>query len=114
VAFDGDPFAVVFRPVGGHPLGVRVWSYNVAARHPDIAVSVPAVISTSPHISLMRGRSGMLNDDRGRGNANNDLRERRRRSKCASEYSEKCEFLHGCFSPVRAIAELREPVTFAQ
>src|SRR5271155_2463507 len=95
VTFYEDPTAVAVRPVSGHPLCMRMGRDNVAAWDPDVAVTVPAMVSTGPDISLMRGRSRMLDNDRGRSNADNNLRERWRRSKSTSKYSEERVFLHG-------------------
>ena len=97
VAFDEDPSAVVLGPVGGHPLRVRVRRGYVPSGYPDITASVPAMVSAAPDITLVRRRSGVLDDNRGRGNANNNLRERWRRRKRTSNYSDECQFLHGCF-----------------
>lgn len=97
VAFDEDPSAVAISPMGGHPLGVGARRGYISSGYPDITASVPAMVSAGPDITLVRGRSGMLDDNRGRGNANNNLRERWRRGKCTSKYSDEREFLHGCF-----------------
>ena len=87
VAFDEEPAAVAIRPMSGYPLRARMRLHNIAAWNPDVAGSVPAMVSAGPDISGMRRRAGALDDNRGRGNTNDDLRERRRRSNCASEYS---------------------------
>ena len=97
MAFDKYPTAVPISPVSGYPLRVRTRRYDVATRNPYITVTVPAMISTCPDISGMRGRSRMFNNDRGRSHANNNLREGWRRNKSTSDDSDKREFLHGYF-----------------
>ena len=95
MAFYEDPATVALSPVCGHPLCVRMGRDNVAARDPDVAVTVPAMVPAGPDISFMRRRSRVLDNDRGRSNADNNLRERWRRSKSTSKYSEERVFLHG-------------------
>src|SRR5271170_334651 len=45
VTFYEDPTAVAVRPVSGHPLCVRMGRDNVAAWDPNVAVTVPAMVS---------------------------------------------------------------------
>jgi len=88
VAFDEDPSTVAFSPVGGHPFRVRVRRCNIAAWDPNVTASVPAMVSADPHVSNARWRAGVFDNDRWRGNANYNLRERWRRSERTSEYSD--------------------------
>jgi hypothetical protein len=64
-------------------------------RHPDVTVSIPSVITADPDISDMRGRARMFHYDRGRSNADNNLRKRRHSSKRTSNNSNERDFLHG-------------------
>ncbi len=73
--------ATFMAPVTRNPDGMRTRRFGPAARHPDIAGAVPAVIAANPDPSGMRTRTGMLNNNRGRADANhNALRERRRQA----------------------------------
>ena len=55
----------------------------------------------------------MFDNDWGRCNTNNNLRERWRRSKSASKYSDKCEFLHEYFvSSCEAVRSDDPPQSF--
>jgi hypothetical protein len=95
VAFDKDPSTVPLGPVARHPCRVYARRYNVVTRDPDVTVSIPPVITADPDISMVRRRARMFYHDRGRGNADNDLRKRRRSSKRTSKNSNERDFLHG-------------------
>jgi hypothetical protein len=95
VPFYEHPGAMMLNPVMRHPDCVWARWVCIASGNPDITSSIPAVITGSPDITLMRRWTRMFHNNRRRRNADNDLRKRWRSSKGTSKYSEDCEFLHG-------------------
>jgi hypothetical protein len=74
VPFYQHPSIMAMDPVMRHPHRVRARRMLIVSRHPDIAGSVPAVITGDPHKTGCRRRSRMLNNCHRWSDANDNLR----------------------------------------
>ena len=85
-------------PVMGDPMGTAMGRAIPAAGNPNVAATIPALISIDPHEAALR-RWGTALDDACRGaNANHNLRKRHCRSQTESKNYCQCDLLHGEFA----------------
>jgi hypothetical protein len=76
---------VMFYPPVRYPARAGMWRTLPAAGNPDVAFTIPAMITVDPHETTLRRPAALFND-RGRGaNADHNLRKRCRREQCESE-----------------------------
>lgn len=95
VSLNKEPATAAVYPVTWYPYGMGTRCKHISTGDPDIAGAVPAMITTCPYIPASWRRSRVLHHDRGRSDANGNLRKRWRGGKSASKDSSECNFLHG-------------------
>jgi hypothetical protein len=74
VSFDEDPAIVAVDPVMGYPVCAGMWRTVPAARDPDVAGAIPAVISVDPNKAALWRWGTALNDRCRWADANHKLR----------------------------------------
>ena len=94
MAFDQDPAAAAPFPTMGDPYGAGTRRVGPMASDPDVAAPIPVLIAVDPHPSRVRGTTIVLDDGRGRRNADDDLRHCNRRSETQSEKHCQCNLFH--------------------
>ena len=95
VAFDKHPTTTAVYPAMRYPNGMRAGRAIPAAGHPDIAGTVPAMVTGDPD-ELMTGTDGTgFHDRSGRSYADHDLRKRSGREQRDSQKQRRKKFLHG-------------------
>jgi len=84
VAFDHDPAIVAVNPMVGDPMRTGMGWAIPTAWNPDVAATVPALISVNPHKAALRRRRTTLDDGGRRADANHNLRKGRCRRQTES------------------------------
>jgi hypothetical protein len=94
MAFDEHIAAVAMHPVMGYPVRMRMRRTVPTAGNPDIASSVPAVVSVDPDVFTPWSRAAGFDDRGGRSYADHDLRKRGGGHQSSSEQQSWKKFLH--------------------
>jgi len=81
-------------PAMGHPVGMTMGRTVPAARHPDIAGAIPAMVATDPFVFGAGARAASLDDGGGRSYTDHDLRKRGSRQQSGSKQQSWKKFFH--------------------